>query len=482
MRILDFSDGFESSVEPTSVALPASLVSVTASGNLGSTNAQAALVELQGDINTINGKIGTASGIASLDSDGKVPSSQIPPIALVDVYAVADITARDALTVQEGDVAQVADAGSGVSKAYIYNGSGWLELVADGSLTSHMSDTSTHGVSSTVVGTSDSQTLTNKTIDADSNTISNIDDGNIKAGAGIAVAKLAALTGSRALETSAGGVIQPSSVTSTELGYLSGVTSNIQDQIDAAGGGGGTNILSITSKTANYTVQTTDDLVLSDSSAGTFTLNLYTPVGNTGRIVRVKKTDTSFTAVSISGTGLSTTVNTQGETLTVVSDGTNWVVLNRDIPRKATSFVMSIDASTTAPTKGTRTVDRASWERDGAYMVLTEEYKQTSNGAAGSGTYIYRLPSGVTMDSNFVTFDTSAGDPGSSCGVASLFDDANVNWFGSPAPYDSTGLKLFFMNPSTTDIQRSGATNMRLAAAQVHIYFRARVPITGWNT
>lgn len=42
-----------------------------------------------------------------------------------------------------------------------------------------------------------------------------------------------ALTASRALETSAGGVIQASTVTATELGYLSGVTSAIQTQINS---------------------------------------------------------------------------------------------------------------------------------------------------------------------------------------------------------------------------------------------------------
>ena len=43
---------------------------------------------------------------------------------------------------------------------------------------------------------------------------------------------LSSLTGSRALQLSAGGAVEESSVTSTELGYLSGVTSAIQTQLD----------------------------------------------------------------------------------------------------------------------------------------------------------------------------------------------------------------------------------------------------------
>lgn len=54
----------------------------------------------------------------------------------------------------------------------------------------------------------------------------------INASAAIAFSKLASLTASRALESSAGGVIQVSAVTSTELGYVSGVTSAIQTQLN----------------------------------------------------------------------------------------------------------------------------------------------------------------------------------------------------------------------------------------------------------
>ena len=112
-----------------------------------------------------------------------------------------------------------------------------------------------------LVGTASSQTLSNKSIDGDSNTLSNVGLGSLKTMAGdadklllrdvsgavvsaklenkhvasnaaIALSKLAALTGAKVLVSDANGVISASSVTTTELGYLSGVTSGVQAQID----------------------------------------------------------------------------------------------------------------------------------------------------------------------------------------------------------------------------------------------------------
>ena len=77
-----------------------------------------------------------------------------------------------------------------------------------------------------------SQTLTNKTIDSDNNTITNIVNADIKSSAAIAFSKMADLTASRALVSDGNGDVSVSDVTSTEIGYLDGVTSAVQTQID----------------------------------------------------------------------------------------------------------------------------------------------------------------------------------------------------------------------------------------------------------
>jgi hypothetical protein len=94
-----------------------------------------------GDIESaLEGKIdvtekGAANGVATLNASGKIPSAQVPAIAITEVFVVADIDARDALVigegdgeVQEGDVAIVLDDGDEKRKSFIYDGTGWQIL------------------------------------------------------------------------------------------------------------------------------------------------------------------------------------------------------------------------------------------------------------------------------------------------------------------------------------------------------------------
>ena len=84
----------------------------------------------------------------------------------------------------------------------------------------------------TIVLKDTTDTLTNKSIDSDNNTITNIVNADIKSSAAIAFSKMADLTASRALVSDGNGDVSVSAVTSTEIGYLDGVTSAIQTQLD----------------------------------------------------------------------------------------------------------------------------------------------------------------------------------------------------------------------------------------------------------
>lgn len=72
------------------------------------------------------------NGLATLDSNGVIPSNQIPSIAITNVSVVADITERDNLTPEVGDVAKVLDGdGSGNLRVFMYDGSEWKLLKSD---------------------------------------------------------------------------------------------------------------------------------------------------------------------------------------------------------------------------------------------------------------------------------------------------------------------------------------------------------------
>jgi len=86
----------------------------------------------------------------------------------------------------------------------------------------------------TIVLKDSTDTLTNKSIDSDNNTITNIVNADIKSAAGINFSKMEDLTTSRALVSDGNGDVSVSAVTATEIGYLDGVTSSIQTQLDNA--------------------------------------------------------------------------------------------------------------------------------------------------------------------------------------------------------------------------------------------------------
>lgn len=73
---------------------------------------------LQNSIDSINNRIGQPYGIAELGVDGKLPTSQLPALAVTDVYTVNSQAAQLALTAEEGDVCVRTD----LNKTYIHNG------------------------------------------------------------------------------------------------------------------------------------------------------------------------------------------------------------------------------------------------------------------------------------------------------------------------------------------------------------------------
>lgn len=229
----------------------------------------------------------------------------------------------------------------------------------------------------TIVGTAVTQTLTNKTIDADSNTISNIENADIKAGAAIDRTKLASGTANHVIINDGSGVLSSEAALAISRGgtgqstqtaafdalaptttkgdlIVHNGTDNIREAVgtngqvltaDSAQTSGikwaspsaGT-IYTITSQTANYTASISD-LVLADPTGGSFVVTLPTAVGNTNGRIKIQNVSSSATNIVTINTTSSQTIGLRASGsiilrrmqtfLEVISDGTNWQILDK---------------------------------------------------------------------------------------------------------------------------------------------------------
>lgn len=92
---------------------------------------------------------------------------------------------------------------------------------------------------------------------------------------------------------------------------------------------------SITTKTANYTLTSADDVVFANANAGAFTLTLPLASSNAGKVFMIKKTDDTANAVNLARTSsdlidgeTSQSIIIPKTALSLVSDGvSNWYII-----------------------------------------------------------------------------------------------------------------------------------------------------------
>jgi hypothetical protein len=193
----------------------------------------------------------------------------------------------------------------------------------------------------TVVGTSDTQTLSNKELASAtvSTTVSLTDQATAQfyedtaGGTNYAAMQApAALAGNYTL------TLPPTDGTPNQVLYTDG--SGALDWVSIGSGD-----LAVVSKTTTYTATTSDQLILVSTSGGAWTLTLYTAVGNTGKRITIKKTTSDFSALTIDGNGAETVegaatrkIAMQNDWITLVSDGSNWVVFDKGYDEGPVSF------------------------------------------------------------------------------------------------------------------------------------------------
>lgn len=293
-------------------------------------------------------------------------------------------------------------------------------------LSAHIANTSTHGVSGNIVGTDNTQTLTNKTltapvinnptgivkadvglsnvdntsdatknaaavsltnktIDADLNTITNIENADIKVGAAIDATKIA-----------------NGSVDNTEFQYLDGVSSGIQGQLDskALDTDLSTHISDLsTHGTTGDIVGTSDIQVLTnkDIDGGT--------ASNTSRITVPKGTKAALDALTrkegtiVYATDTDKFYADDGTVLKVVGSGSGGVlnfIEGGDAEAGTTGWVTYADAAGSRPVDGTGGSPTITWTTSAtAPLNGTNSFlltKGASNTQGQGASYTYSLP------------------------------------------------------------------------------------------
>lgn len=143
-----------------------------------------------------------------------------------------------------------------------------------------------------------------------------------------------------------------------------------------------------------------------------------------------------------------------------------------------TPYSLVVGAVTTPPTFGT-VVSNAYWTREGTTSCIEVNIAQSTAGTAGSGTYLFPLPAGQSIDTSLITpamYDL-AGQ--AVVGVAS-FRDGSKTYVGTVNVYNATTLEVILGNEITSPIILSAA-NFPTTSATWRLSFMARVPITGWD-
>lgn len=234
----------------------------------------------------------------------------------------------------------------------------------------------------------------------------------------------------------------------------------------------------LSSQTTTYPITLNDDILLFNATGSAFTATLPTAVGNTGKSFLLKKTDVGFNAVTIATASsqtidgiTSTTLNTQYEALTLVSDGANWQVSQRLIPSVPSSY-----SATPSAGFGTTSAGSFIWRRIAGLIQIDASF---TCGTVAASIASVPLPSGLTLNTPALTNNTR-NIRGICTGTFTSAYTANP------------GVEFVVVDPSTstTNIYFSNAasaTNPTLsngsavASTNGAFMFTCTIPISGWN-
>lgn len=184
--------------------------------------------------------------------------------------------------------------------------------------------------------------------------------------------------------------------------------------------------------------------------------------------------------------------------VTITLDQISCGPLTAPLGAAVTDFVdkgtTTVGAVTTAPTKGTVAIDKVLMRRVGDCAALIYEYFQTAAGSAGSGTYLFSLPAGMSFDTTKIaTVSTSAGNrnAGTLIGYGSSGADVTVGYSANLNVYAINSTQFIAVVTSAQQTAGTvdpgvdepiGSANFNFGYSQYAIKLYITAPIAGWSS
>lgn len=232
-------------------------------------------------------------------------------------------------------------------------------------------------------------------------------------------------------------------------------------------------------KSSAYTLTSSDAVIRANAAAAAFTLTLPSAASVTDKVYQVIKTDSTFNAVTISDGTFSTTANTQGESVSIQSDGTTYLINRRDIPSVWVTYTPTFAGG---GAKGTISRDVARWRRVRDSIEVRYDFFQTTGNSTGSA-YTISLPSGLSFDTNKIPNATNGA--GVTLGYGNALSSATVanTFYPGVVSYNSTTAVAFlaYDDAVTNKTAIFGSNPLGLGQANLGLTFQYLAAITGWN-